>query len=179
VYEVGGIAAYGGRLNRNVNYDQENVMRILKHLVVALLAFSLLACSDKPVSLNKVQLTSNGFTLGDYPAGSIYIGPDQENFLDLTLPLHSFRPGYTITSKANNHWKEVSIAATWDGKYYAPSTKHATNFAVAIKTVSPSERKMTFQVSAKLVNPDPEKYMEFKTGVLEISGKQYDDLMKL
>ena len=153
-------------------------MRILKHLLLALLAFSLLACGDKPVSLDKVRLASNGFTLYDHQAGSIYIGPDHDNFLEFTLPLNSFRPGYTIKSEVHNHWKEVSISANWGGKLYVSSSKHATNFVVAIKTVSPSERKMTFQVSAKLVNPDPEKYMQFKTGILEISGKQYDDLMK-
>lgn len=153
-------------------------MRILKHLVVALLAFSLLACGDKPASLDKVQSTLNGFTLYDNQAGSISIGPDQNNFLRLTLPLKNFRTGYTIKSEARNHWKELGVSANWNGKHYVSSSKHATYIDVAIKTVSPSERKMTFRVSAKLVEPASGKYMEFKTDVLEINGKQYDDLMK-
>lgn len=153
-------------------------MRMLKHVVVpVLLAFSLLACGDKPVSLDKVQLTTNGITLHHQQAGSIYIGPDYENFLMLTLPLKNFRTGYKIRSKSYEHWKEVSISANWNGKRYVSSTKHPTSFALTIKNVSPTERKMMIQVSAKLVEPGTEKYMKFKSGLLEISGKQFDDLM--
>ena len=152
-----------------------------KLIAVTFLSLFLVACGgdetpQKTASIqpagprvDRVALVSDGeFTLQDKPAVSIYLGDAGENFADITFFRSNVRAGYAVTSVSSNK-PELSVTATWDGASYFQSSKHATEAAFKIVSLTPTEAVVEF--SAKLVNPKTGAFLMLEPSAVKVEGE--------
>jgi len=129
-------------------------------LLTVLLPFFLTGCGDEvrpsiaadaPLS---TMFVSDGFTISDKPASSIYFGKDDENYCDLTFPKENFNTGFSIKSQSKSDLS-INVSCTWDKKNYVTTDKADVNVSLkVIDTASLSEFIEFKNVSLKIVNPD-------------------------
>lgn len=152
-----------------------------KLIAVTFLSLFLVACgnSDKPqakstakaagLTINKAIHVSDGdSTLNNQPAVTLYAGATDENYFEVTLYRSNVKAGYSATSSSASN-PELSVSATWDGANYVQSSKHATEAALKITSITPTEA--VAELSAKLVNPSSGKFLELQNSVVKVDGE--------
>ncbi len=150
-------------------------------LLTVLLPFFLTGCGDEvrpsiaadaPLS---TMFVSDGFTISDKPASSIYFGKDDENYCDLTVPKENFNTGFSIQSQSKSDLS-INVSCTWDKKNYVLSAKHPTYISLDVASVTTD--KADVNVSLKVIDTASlSEFIEFKNVSLKIVNP--DDLKKL
>ncbi|MHC8403396.1 hypothetical protein ACYZTX_29190 [Pseudomonas sp. MDT1-17] len=145
-----------------------------KLLVSALFALLLPACGSEnksqavSVTSEQVSLVSGGFMNGDEPGVSIYIGPDEFNFFEITLDRINVKSGYAVKDMGNSV-ANFSVAANWGGEHYVQSSHHATYTTFQIRSLSPDEA--VIELSAKLLSMSSGKFLVLAPSLVHIRGE--------
>lgn len=139
-----------------------------------------MGCSSEPraLTVSKVQrVTDFDFTLNESPAVSIAIGPDGENYFDLTLYRSNVKSGYAASSKSKNN-SAISIEATWSGKNFVQSSKHSTMVSVQVVSIDTANKVANLKVSAVLVNPQTGNFLQLSNSKITVSGQSFINLIQ-
>ncbi|CAI8981077.1 hypothetical protein [Pseudomonas zeae] len=92
----------------------------------AIMALFVAACGDgekaEIVSLTseQVQAVNDGFMMDNKPAVDIFIGPNDLNFVEISLIQANVKSGYKVDDR-NNSVANFSITANWKGEHYVQS----------------------------------------------------------
>lgn len=157
-----------------------------KLIAVTFLSLFLVACggdetpqktaSNQPAGprVDRVSLVSDGdFTLQGKPAVTVYLGDAGENYAEITVFRSNVRAGYAATSVSSNN-PELSVSATWGGTNYVQSSKHATEAAFKIVSITPTEAVVEF--GAKLINPSTGAFLTLKPSAVKVEGEMFKRL---
>ena len=158
-----------------------------KFIAVTFLSFFLVACGEDTAgtntqkqteakkSVNKVlSVTDFEYTLNDRPAVSVTVGADDHNYFGITFYRENVRAGYSV-AESGHDLQEISMDGTWDKVLYVQSSKHPTRLNFSIVSITPEEA--VIEVSAKLVNPSPERYFDLPKTRFSIQGEQLKHLL--
>ncbi len=116
------------------------------------------------------------FTLNSKPSVTLYFGPTDKKFIELTLNRDSIGAGYTGISASRSDLS-FSISATWEGLNYVRSTKHETMTLFKLKSIDYKTKKAEIMIIANLVDPQTGKYFPI-AGKASITGGNFDNLIK-
>jgi hypothetical protein len=153
---------------------------MIKKTVVVLICIVFFECSsawawfggkDKTVTPEKVIHISAS---DEQQIIDVYVGNNQEDYLNFVIKAEYVKNGTELTSKDSSLNDGLDSSAQWDGMSYFSSSKHPTFTKVRISYFNMDERKAVFTVSAKLVAPTDEKYIEFKEMIFELTGDLFD-----
>lgn len=150
-------------------------------LLTLLLPFFLTGCGDEvhpsvtadvPLS---IMFVSDGSTIADKPASSIYFGKDDENYCDLTMPKENFNTGFSMQSQSKSDLS-INVSCTWDEKNYVLSAKHPTYISLDVASVTTD--KADLNISLKVIDTASlSEFIEFKNISLKIVNPE--DIKKL
>mgnify|MGYP003385502395 CR=1 FL=1 len=155
-------------------------MKFYKFWLVLLLSAIVAGCSNEPepLTVSKVQrVTDFDFTLNEMPAVSIAIGPNGENYFDLTLYRSNVKSGYSATSKSKTD-SAISIEASWSGKNYVQSSKHSTAASIQVVSIDVASKVVILKISAILVNPQTGELLQLSNSQVIVSGQNFINLTK-
>lgn len=150
-----------------------------KAIAIAISILALVACDAEQVShtvhisSDQVALVSSGFMNGDRPGVSIYIGPDEFNFFDITLDRANVIQGYTVQDRRNNV-ENFSLTANWQGEHYAQSINHATYSSFTVRSLSSTEA--VIELSGKLLSVASGTFLVLEPSTVKIRGELLKNL---
>jgi hypothetical protein len=153
-------------------------------VVSALISMLLAGCGgDKDQSSDKKAAApilsfisvSDGFTITEKPAISIYFGKDDENYCNITVPKEVFESGASIKSQSRSN-QSINGSCTWNNENYEVSAKHPTY--VSLDVISATTEKAEINVSLKVIDTASlNEFLEFNAVPLQITTP--DDIKKI
>ena len=149
-------------------------------IIVSLLSSMLLVgCGSDQTVVNEplpLIMVSDGFTTGEKPTASIYLGKnDQDSFCEIRLQKSVIAAQSELSSVERNN-PAIDASCNWDKKYYVLSSKHPTKLSLKFGEVDSS--KIELNVSLTVVDAQSlEHYMVLENIALKIDNP--DDLKKL
>ncbi|GLS26171.1 hypothetical protein [Marinibactrum halimedae] len=155
-------------------------MKMSRFLLILFFGAILSGCDNgiESIIVKKIQLvTDSDFTLNEVPAVSIAVGPNDTNYIYVTLYRSNINSGYVMSSKLRSD-KTVSVNATWAGKYYVQSSRHDTGVSVEIVSIDTSSKRAVLMISATLVNPKTGEFLKFGNSEIIIEGQDFLNLIK-
>lgn len=158
----------------------------------AILSFACMGCGDNNNTTPDEQLSSDQalvissvrsvsdyeFTMNNQKAVTVYIGPEESKYFDITLYRKNVKSGYSFSSnsKSNN---SVSVSAQWDGQQYVQSSKHNTALSFRIVSLDSKNKTALVSLSAKLVNPYEDKYITLSDSEITVTGNDFINLTEI
>lgn len=143
-------------------------------LVVLLIVRAADLAADEIPSF-KLLHVSDGFTLNEKPAVSIYFGESDNNFCNFTLVKSTIKKDAVIISiKGNN--ADFSAECNWDNGYFVDTSKFDTNAGFKL-TNRKADGKQVIVVKASLFDPQTKKFFSFDFHQVE-TKKSSIDLLK-
>ncbi|MCW7551673.1 hypothetical protein NX722_03240 [Endozoicomonas gorgoniicola] len=115
--------------------------------------------------------------MNNQQAVSLSFGQTNENFCSATIYRSSVAKGYKIQSKQNNN-KSISADCHWDGKYYVQSSKHQTSVDLEISDLDRNAKNAVLNISLKLIEPKSGEFFTLNNVALNLSGNNFDSLVK-
>ncbi|MHC8346692.1 hypothetical protein [Pseudomonas sp. RT6P73] len=122
---------------------------------------------DIRVTSEQVRLIGSGWINGDEPGVSLFIGPDDVNFFDVTLERANVKQGYSVDDRRNSV-ANFSIRANWEGEHYIQSAYRSTYTRFVIRSLTATEA--VIELSAKLLSMSSGKFLTLAPSTLTIKG---------
>ncbi|MGB3222512.1 MAG: hypothetical protein WBB23_06905 [Desulforhopalus sp.] len=110
-------------------------------------------------------------------AVSISFGETETNWCSATISREYVKVGFK-TELHQNSSGNLSIGCNWDGQYFVQSSKHPTLTSLSINTLDSASKTAEIDITAKLVNPHNDTYLDIGTQRILISGVNFDHLTK-
>ena len=146
----------------------------MKVALISIFFFFASACYSSDI---KIIHASDGSTLNNKPATSVYFGESQQNFCNATIPKHLITSGYKFTSKKRNN-RDIDIDCNWNGKSYTPSTKHKTFYSLKIKNIDKNKKTITIIVDLNLIDYRSNEFLRIENVQLNIKQNHFNLLVK-
>jgi hypothetical protein len=130
---------------------------------------------NKTISPDTIILVS---ALESNETVSVYLGGDQKNHIDIALKVKNIKEGVALRSEIGSLSDGLDASAHWKNALYFLSSKYPTFVTFKIISIDMENQISVVQVSGKLVDPNNEKYLEFKETSFEITGDFFKEFTK-
>ncbi|MDF4934306.1 hypothetical protein P3550_09825 [Vibrio parahaemolyticus] len=133
---------------------------------------------------NDVKIThvSNGFTLNNMPASTIYLcsGNEQDcvQFTFNSASLSSLLESEVVTNKRSNN-PDLSVSANWGGEHYVISDNHSTIWSGKLESHNESTKSIAIKYNMAIKSTTTDKYITLKNVFLHVVADDYDTLLSI
>lgn len=153
-----------------------------KVMASAIFTVFLTACDSNEQASRNVRVASDQVALvssfwhGDQREVSIFIGPNEYDFFDITLERVNVEAGYSVVDK-RNHIANFSITANWGGEHYIQSAHPATYTTFTIHSLTATEA--VIELSANLLSMASGKFLALSPSTVKIEGELLKELVAM
>ena len=153
----------------------------LKSIVLStLILFGTTACIEPNYDNDRVrvvEVTEHDFKLNGQSAVTVLVGEKSTPTFSFTILKSDLKKGTMLESISNSE-PNLAVTASVGSEYYTQSADFDTSASVKIVELDTTNKIAKLAVGAKLVNPKIKNYTELTETVVEVSGVNYDYLVK-
>lgn len=153
----------------------------LKSIVLStLILFGTVGCLEPDYdrdAVRVVEVTEHGFELNGQSAVTIFVGEKNTPKFSFTMLKSDLKKGTLLQSTSNSELN-LAVSASVGSEYYTQSADFATSASLQVVELDKTNKIAKIAVGAKLVNPKIKNYTELAVTVVEVSGVNYDYLVK-
>ena len=125
-------------------------------------------------NLPVILVSDSSFTLNDKPAVTIYAGPSETEFCDITIIRGSIAQGASqSTSQKSN--KDLSVSCEIGGLSYIESSNHPTRASVVFSSVDGQAQNAKVLFTAQLFNLKTKKLLTIDSSI-KIENEHFKNL---